>query len=163
MAQLNSLKLLHYYFFFFSESDNSKDTSTDPLILVVACLGAFVLVFLILIVVCICKRNEKPNRSNQSVETPEIREKMLDQHVQVRSTLGVVPPPQPSIEAFQNQYNPTDFYTQKWINHPKMGQPLPPTPLEDHRNHAEVACDRGIRRYHPDSNDLTKPRGSYRR
>jgi hypothetical protein len=35
------------------------------------------------------------------------------------------------------QYHPKDYYTQKWINNPKMGLPLPPTPMEDtnHRNH----------------------------
>ena len=67
---------------------NDKESSTDPLVLVVACLGAFVLVFLILIIVCICKRNNgKPSPSaNQSVETPEIHEKMLDHQVVQQST-----------------------------------------------------------------------------
>ena len=67
---------------------NDKGSSTDPLVLVVACLGAFVLVFLILIIVCICKRNNgKPSPSaNQSVETPEIHEKMLDHQAVQQST-----------------------------------------------------------------------------
>ena len=154
-------------FFFISVTlggKNSVDPQTeqdpDYLILIVACLGAFVLVFLILIVVCVCKRNSsKPTHShNQSVEAPEIREKMLDQQIQVRMGPNQAPqPPQPHSPQFQH-YHHKDYYTQNWINHPKMGLPLPPTPFE------AAAGNGNHTRYHHESADITQPRGtSYRR
>ena len=79
------------------------------------------------------------------------------------------------MEAFSNtttqQYHPKDYYTQKWINNPKMGLPLPPTPMEDtnHRNHHQHGTS-GLTgsRYNHESNDLMTttngmPRGSYHR
>ena len=137
--------------------DPQTDQDPDYLILIVACLGAFVLVFLILIVVCVCKRNSsKPTHShNQSVEAPEIREKMLDQQIHVR--MGPNQPPQPHSPQFQH-YHHKDYYTQNWINHPKMGLPLPPTPFE------AAAGNGNHTRYHHESADITQPRGtSYRR
>jgi hypothetical protein len=99
------------------------------------------------------------------VETPEIHEKMLENHqTTVQQSTGSPGSgsgrhhqhpnshhtgnmhhnhhhPSSAMEAFSNtttkQYHPKDYYTQKWINNPKMGLPLPPTPMEDtnHRNH----------------------------
>ena len=161
------LKLDFTNFFSISVTLGGKNTVDPPteqdpdyLILIVACLGAFVLVFLILIVVCVCKRNSsKPTHShNQSVEAPEIREKMLDQQIQVRMGPNQPPqPPQPHSPQFQH-YHHKDYYTQNWINHPKMGLPLPPTPFE------AAAGNGNHTRYHHESADITQPRGtSYRR
>ena len=89
---------------------NDKGSSTDPLVLVVACLGAFVLVFLILIIVCICKRNNgKPSPSaNQSVETPEIHEKMLGEHQTVQQSTGS---PGSGGSGRHHQQHPNSHYT----------------------------------------------------
>merc|ERR1712110_597837 len=79
-----------------------------------------------------------------------------------------------NMEAFSNtntQYHPKDYYTQKWINNPKMGLPLPPTPMEDTNNHnRNLHQQQHGSRYinNHDSTDLmmttnAKPRGSYHR
>ena len=111
MAKIKLLKWMMIWINYLPGSGvNDKGSSTDPLVLVVACLGAFVLVFLILIIVCICKRNNgKPSPSaNQSVETPEIHEKMLGDHQTVQQSTGS---PGSGGSGRHHQQHPNSHYT----------------------------------------------------
>ena len=88
------------------------------MLILVGCLGAFVLVLLILIIVCLVKKKNKPQ--SQAENSPEARERMIESSQQQQ-------------RFNPNNTSPTEYY---WSNqHPKMGQPLPPTPLEKNLAH----------------------------
>ena len=87
------------------------------MLILVGCLGAFVLVLLILIIVCLVKKKNKP-QNQASESSPEARERMIEPSNNHRynhnSSLNTSPT--------------TEYY---WsTHHPKIGQPLPPTPVE---------------------------------
>lgn len=111
-----------------SEKSGKFDNKDTLIIAIAACLGALLLVFLILIITFILKRRKNKPRNSDS---PEARERML-----------------------QNQQNNQDFFAPNWTTlNPKMGLPLPPTPLESSQRHNHHQL------YHQPQN----PRQHYRR
>ena len=89
------------------------DAKDESMLILVGCLGAFVLVLLILIIVCLVKKKNKP--AHQAAESsPEARERMIEPSVPRYNGMNTSPT--------------TEYY---WsTHHPKIGQPLPPTPVE---------------------------------
>jgi len=103
----------------------SFDSKEESMLILVGCLGAFVLVLLILIIVCLVKKKNKPQ--NQALESsPEARERMIEP-----STSRYNSP-----NSMTNTSPTTEYY---WsTHHPKIGQPLPPTPVEKNIAHSPL-------------------------
>jgi len=115
------------------QSTSPHTLSKETLYILVACLGAFVLVFLILIVTFILRKNSKP--SHRNADSPEARERMLEasnsnssntQRPQVASNLVQANP-----TSIQQEYFPPPTWA-TLPNNPKVGLPLPPIPMEKH-------------------------------
>ena len=135
--------------YFLHISDVSKDDTTDVasrdiLIVAVACLGGLILVVLVLILVGFAlKKNRKPPHRNS--DSPEARERMIE--AQRPTNMGQNVPLQP------------EYYPPQWVTlppNPKMGLPLPPTPMEaqDLSLNTTMASRNGqinqhFRHYHP--------------
>jgi hypothetical protein len=134
-----------------SNPNNPNGLGSDPLIVVVAILGAFVLVFLILIIVCVVKKRNKPSLQTPvqagQIESPEVRERMLSYprylDSQMQQNHHQRPPQIP-----QMYTSAAKSWDHPMINNPKMGLPLPPTPIEDRggpynqpNQHANNAAD----------------------
>ena len=68
--------VINQVYFVSGQATNPHTLSKETLYILVACLGAFVLVFLILIVTFILRKNSKP--SHRNTDSPEARERMLE-------------------------------------------------------------------------------------
>ena len=113
------------FIFPFNLAPPSFDSKEESMLILVGCLGAFVLVLLILIIVCLVKKKNKPQ--NQALESsPEARERMIEP-----STSRYNSP-----NSMTNTSPTTEYY---WsTHHPKIGQPLPPTPVEKNIAHSPL-------------------------
>ena len=103
----------------------SFDSKEESMLILVGCLGAFVLVLLILIIVCLVKKKNKP-QNQASESSPEARERMIEPS---NSRYN-------SPNSMTNTSPTTEYY---WsTHHPKIGQPLPPTPVEKNIAHSPL-------------------------
>lgn len=105
-----------------------KANTEDKLIIIVACLGALILVFLILLVAFVCRRHSKPSISQQSQDANESRERMLTE--QSCKTLHQHHHPNAIVQVPVQEYFAPVWTSPSTLN-PKQGLPLPPTPVEN--------------------------------
>ncbi len=122
------------------------ELSKNTLIIVVACLGAFVLVFLVILIAFILRRHGK-STPHRNTDSPEAREKMLDASKNYDPNAGS----QASSRPIQSQAPPVqEYFSPAWTCtslSPKLGQPLPPTPM-DHRPVSSVTNPRQHHSHH---------------
>lgn len=124
-------------------AEKSNNTE-DKLIIIVACLGALILVFLILLITFMLRKNSNKPNHHQNPDANESRERMLtssDQACKMHPNVVQVP-----VSQIQEYFAPV--WTSPSTLNPKQGLPLPPTPVEHHHGHQSPQVRHTLRQHH---------------